>query len=108
MGKYEEITEARKILGIEENEKLKIIKDKFKTLIKKYHPDVCQEKPEVCRKKAEELIRAYKTIMEYCDNYKFSFKKEEVMKYLNIDEFWKYRFGNDPLWSNNFDSKKDL
>lgn len=108
MGKYEDITEARKILGIEEIEKLKVIKDKFKTLIKKYHPDVCKESPEVCRKKAEELINAYKTLMEYCDNYKFSFSKDEVTKYLTTDEFWKYRFGNDPLWSNSFDSKKDL
>ena len=108
MGKYEDLTRAREILGIEETETLKRIKEKFKKLIKKYHPDVYRGNIEYCRKKSEDIITSYKVIMEYCNNYKFSFKKKEVMKYLSIDEFWKTRFGNDPVWSNNFDSKNDM
>jgi len=108
MGKYEQITHARKILGIDESESLKNIKEKFKKLIKKYHPDTCTEVREKCRKKAEEIIDAYKIIIEYCSNYKFSFKKEEVMKYLSAREFWEKQFGNDPIWSNTFDKNKDL
>ena len=108
MDKYEEITNARKILGIGELESLKNIKNKFKKLIKKYHPDVCKMGKEICRKKSEEIISAYKIIMNYCDNYKFSFNKKEVEKYLSNEEFWKKRFGNDPIWSNNFDKNKDL
>ncbi len=108
MGKHEDITQARKILGIYESETLKNIKNKFKQLIKKYHPDVCKMDKEVCHKKTEEIINSYKIIMSYCDNYKFSFKKEEIEKYLSKEEFWEKQFGNDPIWSNKFDKNKDL
>ncbi len=100
MGKYEDITKARGILDIGKTDTLKNIKDKFNKLIKVYHPDVCKEPPDICKKKSEEIISAYKIIMDYCDNYKFSFEKEEVMKYLSNEEFWEMRFGDDPMWSN--------
>jgi len=69
MGKYEDITQARKILGIDESETLINIKNKFKQLIKKYHPDVYKIEKEICKKKSEEIINSYKIIMNYCDNY---------------------------------------
>ena len=54
MTKYEQITDARKKLGINESEILKNIKNKFQQLIKRYHPDECKENEEICRKKSEE------------------------------------------------------
>jgi len=108
MGKYEEITNARKILDIDEFETLKNIKKKFKELIKKYHPDTCKTDKNICRKKSEQIINSYKIIINYCDNYRFSFEKDEIEKYLSQEEFWKKQFGNDPIWSNNFDKNKDL
>ncbi|MBN2544728.1 MAG: DnaJ domain-containing protein [Spirochaetes bacterium] len=108
MGKYEEITHARNVLGIGEYENLNNIKKKFKKLIKQYHPDICLDDKEKCRKKAEDIIASYKLINDYCSNYRFSFKKEEVMKYLSVEELWKEQFGNDPIWSNNFDKNKDM
>lgn len=108
MGKYEDITQARKVLGINESETLKNIKDKFKLLIKEYHPDVCKMEKEISRKKSEEIINSYKIIMNYCDNYRFSFRREEVEKYISKEELWKKQFGNDPIWSGSFDKDKDL
>lgn len=108
MDKYDEITRARKTLNINESESLKNIKEKFKNLIKKYHPDVCKKDKESCKQKSIEIIKAYEIIMNYCNNYKFSFNKEEVNKYLSPKETWKERFGNDPIWSNSFDKEKDL
>ncbi len=108
MGKYEDITQARKVLGIDESETLKNIKNKFNQLIKKYHPDVCKMDKEICRKKSEEIINSYKVVMNYCDNYRFSFNKKEVEKYLSREEFWKKKFGNDPIWSSDFDKNKDF
>ncbi len=106
MGLYEDITESRRILGIYEHETLKNIKDKFKSLIKQHHPDVSKEDRIESKKITEDIIWAYKTITNYCNNYKFSFEKDEVNKYLPAEEFWRLRFGNDPLWSNNYDHKK--
>jgi len=45
--------------------------------------------------------------MNYCENYKFSFSKEEIEKYISPDEFWGKRFGSDPIWGNYNDDEQD-
>lgn len=42
MGKYEEITNALRILGLYESAIVKDIKDKYRELIKEWHPDFCK------------------------------------------------------------------
>jgi hypothetical protein len=44
--------------------------------------------------------------MEYCENYRFSFSREEVEKYISADEFWAKKFGNDPIWGNYEDEEQ--
>jgi len=108
MGKYEEITKARQILGLYEVATLKDIKNRYKELLKEWHPDLCKENEEISKEKTIEIINAFKTIMYYCENYKFSFSQEEIEKYLSADEFWKKRFGSDPIWGNyNNDEEQD-
>ncbi|MBW2037920.1 MAG: J domain-containing protein [Deltaproteobacteria bacterium] len=97
--KYEEITKARHILELPESATLEQIKNHYKRLIKKWHPDVCQEKREICEKKTIEINDAYKCIMNYCSHYKFSFSEEEVEKHLSPEEWWFKRFGGDPIWN---------
>jgi len=46
-------------------------------------------------------------IMDYCEDYKFSFSKEEIEKYISADEFWEKRFGSDPIWGNYNDDERD-
>jgi DnaJ-class molecular chaperone len=100
MGKYEEITKARQILGLYEFATLKDIKNKYKELLREWHPDLCKENEKICKEKTIEIIHAFKKIMDYCEHYKFSFSREEIEKYLSADEFWEKRFGNDPIWGN--------
>jgi DnaJ-class molecular chaperone len=107
MGKYDEITKARQILGLYEFATLKDIKNQYKELLREWHPDLSKEKEEISREKTIEIIDAFKTIMDYCENYKFSFSKEEIEKYVSPDEFWEKRFGSDPIWGNYNNDEQD-
>jgi len=48
----------------------------------------------------KKIIEAYKVIISYCEQYKYSFEEDEVKKYLSDEEWWFERFGDDPLWGN--------
>ena len=45
--------------------------------------------------------------MNYCESYQISFSKEDVERYIPPAELWQKHFGNDPMWSSNFDINKD-
>jgi preprotein translocase subunit Sec63 len=100
LGKYEEITKARQILGLYEFATLKDIKDKYRELLKEWHPDLCMENEDSRKEKTIEIIKAYRTIMNYCEHYRFSFSRGEIEKYISAEEFWAKRFGSDPIWGN--------
>jgi curved DNA-binding protein CbpA len=106
MGKYEEITRALQILGLYESATLKDIKDKYRELLKEWHPDLCKENEDIRKRKTIEIINAYRIIIAYCEHYRFSFSREEVEKYISADEFWTKRFGNDPIWGNYEDDEQ--
>ena len=99
MKTYQQITEARKLLELPEQASLAEIKANYRNLIRKYHPDRCPDNHAECTEMTARLTLAYKTIITYCNQYRFSFTKEEVQKYLPTDEWWYDRFGQDPLWS---------
>jgi preprotein translocase subunit Sec63 len=98
MSTFQRITEARKLLGLTEQATMTEIKSSYRKLIRKYHPDKSGEATPDQPEMAVKIIAAYRTIMAYCNQYRFSFEKEEVQKYLPDDEWWFERFGNDPLW----------
>jgi len=104
VGKYEEITEARRLFGIKETDSIKEIKRKINAQLKDWHPDTSGHEGELSKEQAIPLLKARKAIMKYLDCYLISFAKEEVEKYLSPHEFWISRFGMDPMWS---DGKKD-
>jgi DnaJ-class molecular chaperone len=68
-------------------------------LIKKWHPDKNISEPGLAESKTREIIQAYKIIMQYCDQYQFSFSRQEVDKYLSDRERWFKQFGCDPIWA---------
>ncbi len=96
------ILKAADILELHKKESLEDIKNKYRILAKKWHPDQCQGKQQECRKKMEEISWAYEIIKSYCRNYLFSFKKGNIMENLPRDiqdqEKLRRQFGNDPLW----------
>jgi len=97
--KYQEITEARKTLELPEKATLKAIKTNYRRLLSKWHPDKCHADPETCKKMTHKIIAAYETLMDYCDNYQYSFSEETVKRHRSPAQWWFDTFGNDPLWT---------
>jgi DnaJ-class molecular chaperone len=96
--KFAIITRARKILDLPESATLDQIKKNFTQLIKKWHPDKNLSETELAESKTREIIHAYKVIKQYCEEYHFSFRRQEVDKYLSDRERWIKQFGNDAVW----------
>jgi len=98
MTRYREITEARKVLELPESSTMAEIKSRYRALIARWDPDRCREDKDRCNEMTRRVIAAYKTIVAYCSQYKYSFSEEEVRKYLSPEEWLLERFGKDPLW----------
>ena len=103
--KFREISEARRLLGLPETATMSSIKASYRKLLAKWHPDKCNEDKELCHQMTQKIIWAYKTIMDYCSHYKYSFSEETIRRHLSPEEWWMDRFGDDPLWSNRKQSK---
>jgi hypothetical protein len=99
MGLFEDINAARMLLELPDRASMEEIKSQFRALIQKWHPDRCEADINKCKEMTARIIDAYRLINNYCNNYKFSFSKEEVSNYLSAEEWWLERFGHDPLWS---------
>ena len=99
MDKYQKITEARNLLELPESATMEEIKAKYRELLNRWHPDKCDQDNEHCIEMTKNLIAAYEVIIAYCSNYKYSFAREEVAKYLLGQDWWMERIGDDPIWS---------
>ncbi|MFA5156690.1 MAG: DnaJ domain-containing protein [Candidatus Omnitrophota bacterium] len=102
MTNFKQIDEARKILGLGEEASIEEIKEAFRRLALKYHPDRCSEKD---KKYYEEIFKkvshAKDIIGSYCANYRYSFKEKEVKKnampkeeYEHLKRFYDGWFGD--------------
>ncbi|MEJ2665116.1 MAG: hypothetical protein P8107_13925 [Spirochaetia bacterium] len=100
MGKYEQILGAMKMFGLNEHETMAEIKRKINILIKQWHPDTARKQGRNNNDKAIAVIKAREILMNYLDNYKISFEKTEIEKYLSPQEQWMRQFGNDHIWGN--------
>lgn len=96
--KYDDIFEAKELLNLPERASMEEIKSSYRELINQYHPDKCKENEEKCNEMTRKIISAYNIIVNYCNNYKYSFSREEVKEHLSDEEWWFERFGDDPLW----------
>lgn len=78
---FKEISEARKVLGLEESATLREIKDAYKRLTLRYHPDRCKDdKKKECEEMFKKIAHANDIIMAYCAGYKYSFKEKDAKK----------------------------
>jgi preprotein translocase subunit Sec63 len=107
MGRYEEITKARQVLGLDESASLRDIKDKYRELLRAWHPDLSRDNEEIRKEKTVAIIHAYRTIMDYCEQYRFPFSREEIEKYISPEELWAKQFGKDPIWGNYQDDETE-
>ena len=81
-----EIKEALEFMDIPPISSIKDIKRQYKKLAQKYHPDVIGNDEKMNR-----LNESYKILMEYCQNYKFTFDEYEIKKQYP-DSFYKNKF----------------
>ena len=51
------------------------IKNRYRDLAKKYHPDVSED-----RVKMSEINEAYELLIEYIENFRYSFDNDEIGK----------------------------
>lgn len=98
------VYKASQILNLGERATLEDVKNKYRKLIKKWHPDKCEkESLKKCKKKTEEIVQAYDIIITYLNNYLYSFKKADIVHNLPVEiqmnEKWKKQFQDDPLWN---------
>lgn len=78
MTKYKKIEKARKVLGLGESASIPEIKNAFRKLSLKYHPDKCKDKDKgKCEKKFKKINNANEALIEYCLNYQFSFNEKD-------------------------------
>jgi len=85
---------AKSLLGLREKSSLKEIKNKYKMLMKKWHPDKHQEDPQQATQMSAQINDAYKTILEYCNNFEFPFDEESVReRTYTPSEWWHDKFG---------------
>ena len=87
MANFTEIDEARKVLGLSEAATLKEIKKAYRTLAHRHHPD----KHGGARSSEDETMKklnwAYKLLVDYCSDYKYSFREEDVARTYPHDEY---------------------
>ena len=64
------------------------VKNRYRELAKKYHPDIYEDK-----NKMAEINLAYELIMDYIENFKYSFDDDEINKQLpGVNHNKKFRF----------------
>lgn len=92
MADFKEIDEARKLLGLSETATLKEIKSAYRKLAHHHHPDKHGSATEDNDETMKALNRAYKLVMDYCTECKFSFREEDVAgTYTNEEDWRKWR-----------------
>ncbi|MCK4520158.1 MAG: DnaJ domain-containing protein [Candidatus Omnitrophica bacterium] len=91
MAEFKEVDQARKVLGLDEYATLEDIKDVFRKLALKYHPDKCKgEKKKECEEMFKRIAHAKDVLSAYCAGYRYSFKEKDVKRNSFDKEFYKH------------------
>jgi hypothetical protein len=96
----ESLREAADLIGISGQASLYEIQRRYYERIKEWHPDVSEHDPAMAHEMMIRLKNAYECLRSYCMNYPFSFELEDLENNLEQTpaEYWKKRFGDDPIW----------
>ncbi|WP_297443829.1 J domain-containing protein [Sulfurimonas sp.] len=89
---------AKSLLGLREKTSLKEIKNKYKNLMKKWHPDKHSDNYEQATQMSMEINDAYQTILDYCNSFEYPLDEESVKKSTYTPAEW---------WNDKFGTKKD-
>jgi DnaJ-class molecular chaperone len=80
MANFNEIEEARTLLGLGKSATLKEIKRAYRKLAHRHHPDKHGSDNIAESETMKQLNRAYKLLLDYCNDYKYSFGEEDVAR----------------------------
>jgi curved DNA-binding protein CbpA len=81
MDKFNQINQARKILGLGEYATLNEITEVYRKLALKYHPDKCRgDNKKECEEMIKKINHARDILSVYCANYRYSFKEKDVRR----------------------------
>jgi preprotein translocase subunit Sec63 len=100
---WQKIAAARKTLGLKERASVEEIRQVYRQLAKKNHPDLAAD-PEAAGKRMHELIDAYRVLLDYGARYQLPLRPD-AGDMLEDEDWWMNRFGCDPLWGRG--DKKD-
>jgi len=94
------IREAADILGIGDRASINEIRSRYRALVKEWHPDISDHEPEDSHAAMIRLNEAYDVLMQYCINYEFSFRNEDLANVPEPDPLaaWMEQYGDDPIW----------
>lgn len=85
---------SKSLLGIRESSSLKEIKNKYKLLMKQWHPDRHKENPQKATAMSMQINEAYTIILDYCSSYEYPFDEESIKKASYTPaEWWNEKFG---------------
>ena len=82
---FGEVNEAREMLGLGEESTILEIKDIYRELSKKFHPDKYPGDQEA-QKRFEKITGAYRMLSDYCHEDKCSFKETDVRDWIDVRE----------------------
>jgi len=86
---FQDIDEARKLLGLGRAATLQEIKSAYRRLAHRHHPDKhdgdSQENDEMMKK----LNIAYRLLLDYCADYKYNFDEEDVARNFPHEQDWR-------------------
>jgi DnaJ-class molecular chaperone len=85
LANFNEIDEARRLLGLGEAATLREVKSAYRTLAHHHHPDKHSgaDGEEIMKR----LNAAYKLLTDYCSNYKYSFREKDVARAYPEEEY---------------------
>lgn len=91
---YVDLKTSLQLFGLGERASLREIKARHRALVKRHHPDTGTESdPEMIR----QVNAAYRVLLDYVTEYRFSFSEEEFYEQNPEERMWR-QFKTDPLW----------
>lgn len=91
MTKLKQIDEARKLFGLDEYASLEEIKNAYRKLALKYHPDRCPGKQKKeCEQMIKKINHSKDVLMAYCAGYRYSFKEKDVKRNTMDKQFYEH------------------
>ena len=90
---FEKVDAARRTLELPERASIRQIREKYHELSRVWHPDLNREDPDKAHQVQQRLNEANEVLMEYCSDFVYSFRREDVEAYPTGEDFWWKHFG---------------